>query len=505
MHRGTTLKNGARVAIAVAAVATLPAASAAQAPTLSLQEAVDIARRNNPAFLSVRNDAGPADWDVRQAYAGVLPTASASVSGQYQAPGTPNFGIFTADELGIGKTPAYYYSAYRLGLNLNISPSTLFEMRRARAARQATDANIDAQGFQLASDVTVAYLGALRATDAVALAERQVAEADETLELAQARVDVGEAIPLDARQARVGMGRARVTLLQAENLEESQLRRLAQQLGVQLPDTVALTSEFEVFEPYWQLEELVAQAMPSHPQLVSARANASAAKASLREQQGSYLPSLNLSAAWSGFARETGDPQRMIQDARDDFADARENCEFWNTLSSGLSSPLPGRPADCSEIALTPEMEQQLLARNDAFPFDWTDQPLTVTATVSLPIFTGFTRQLQVAQARNRAEDADYQRKAAELDLRARIAERLSGLETAYETYQIELQNHEAAEGQVELARERYRLGAGTFLDLLNAQAIQATADRDLLNARYTFHEQLVALEAAVGRPLERR
>lgn len=505
MVRGTTPKSGFRGALALAALLALPGTAAPQAPGLSLADAVEIARRNNPAFLSVRNDAGPADWDVRQAYAGILPTASASVSGQYQAPGTPNFGIFTADELGIGKTPSYYYSSYRLGLNLSLSPGTLFEMRRARAARQATDATIDAQGFQLASEVTVAYLSALRARDAVVLTERQVAEAEATLESARARVEVGEAIPLEERQAQVGHGRAQVALLRARNLEETELNRLAQQLGVQLPADVSLTSEFEVFEPQWSAEALVAEAMAAHPQLVAARASASAARAGLRQQQGNYLPSLSLSAAWSGFARETGDPDRLIQDARDQVASSRDNCEFWNRVSSGLSEPLPGRPQNCSEIVLTPDMEQRILERNDAFPFDWNDQPLTVTATVSLPIFTGFSRQLQVAQARNRAEDAEYQRRAAELEVRTRVAERLSGLRTAYDTYQIELQNHEAAEGQVDLARERYRLGAGTFLDLLNAQAIQAQADGDLLNARYSFHEQLVALEAAVGRPLERR
>ncbi|HUH13186.1 MAG TPA: TolC family protein, partial [Longimicrobiales bacterium] len=197
-----------------------------------------------------------------------------------------------------------------------------------------------------------------------------------------------------------------------------------------------------------------------------------------------------------------GDPDRLIESARDNVAAQRESCEFWNTLSSGLDSHLPGYPRDCSKLVLSPEQEALALRNNDVFPFGWNEQPMTFSATVSLPLFTGFSRQLQVAQARDRAEDADYQRRAAELNLRATLAERLGGLQVAYDIYGIEQANYQAAQDQVELARERYRLGAGTFLDLLTAQSIQATADRDLLDARYRFHEQLVVLEAAVGRQL---
>jgi outer membrane protein TolC len=55
---------------------------------------------------------------------------------------------------------------------------------------------------------------------------------------------------------------------------------------------------------------------------------------------------------------------------------------------------------------------------------------------------------------------------------------------------------------QLELAQERYRLGAASFLELLEAQSSMATAERDYLNARYRFHGALWALEASVGERL---
>jgi outer membrane protein TolC len=52
------------------------------------------------------------------------------------------------------------------------------------------------------------------------------------------------------------------------------------------------------------------------------------------------------------------------------------------------------------------------------------------------------------------------------------------------------------------LARERYRLGAGSILELTQAQSTKARADQAHLNAIYSFHENLATLEAAVGRQL---
>ena len=59
-----------------------------------------------------------------------------------------------------------------------------------------------------------------------------------------------------------------------------------------------------------------------------------------------------------------------------------------------------------------------------------------------------------------------------------------------------------ASAEQLELQQERYRLGAGSILELTQAQAGKARADQAHLAAVYAFHENLVALENAVGRSL---
>ena len=57
----------ARVIAVIAAVAAVPLAAQEAVPSpLSLADALEIARGNNPSFLQIRNDEALADWDVRQ-------------------------------------------------------------------------------------------------------------------------------------------------------------------------------------------------------------------------------------------------------------------------------------------------------------------------------------------------------------------------------------------------------------------------------------------------------
>ncbi|NIP82688.1 MAG: hypothetical protein GWM90_27100, partial [Gemmatimonadetes bacterium] len=48
----------------------------------------------------------------------------------------------------------------------------------------------------------------------------------------------------------------------------------------------------------------------------------------------------------------------------------------------------------------------------------------------------------------------------------------------------------------------RYRLGAASFLELMEAETLKARADREYLLGVYAFQEALTALEAAVGQDL---
>ena len=74
--------------------------------------------------------------------------------------------------------------------------------------------------------------------------------------------------------------------------------------------------------------------------------------------------------------------------------------------------------------------------------------------------------------------------------------------QTAYQAIGVQGTSRAAAQDQLRLAQDRYRLGAGTALEVSDAQNAVQQAEGDYVNAVYDYHKAIVALEAAVGRPL---
>jgi outer membrane protein len=469
--------------------------------TLTLDDAVRLAVRNNPGFLQTANDQSVADWAYQESWGQFLPAVTTSLSGQYLAPGSPSFGIFNSSDLGLAVTD-YYFSGYNLNLSYSLSGNSFFRVASAKATQRATEARVRAAEYDLESAVTAQYLIGLRARDRVEVAQRQLERAQENYELAQARVDVGAAIPTDAKQAEVERGRAEVAVLEEENLFRTEKLRLLEQIGVPAEDDFVMVSEFEIFEPEWTREFLVGRALEIHPSLRAYRAQESSGTAQVRQAWSSYFPNLFFQASWSGRARQIGDQDYLLNQARSSVEGSAANCQTWNQISAGLSQPLDDYPRDCSRYVLTPADEAAILANNDVFPFNFRSEPLSLYLQVSLPVFQGFTRQRQVAEARAAEEDARLDRRAAELRVQTAVTQAYDELTTAVQVVEIESRNREVAAEQLELARERYRLGAGAYLELLEAQSSTAAADRDFLDARYRFHGAIWRLEAAVGERL---
>src|SRR5690348_10469562 len=105
--------------------------------TLTLDEALLLARQNNPAYLTTANERRSADAQVRQAYSALLPSSTAQFYTGYQQSGQ----IFVSG----GSLPVQsdqLQSQYYLGLNYRLNAGSLVQPRAARANRVAADADI---------------------------------------------------------------------------------------------------------------------------------------------------------------------------------------------------------------------------------------------------------------------------------------------------------------------------------------------------------------------------
>ena len=468
--------------------------------SLSLDEAVMIARRNSPLLQAELNNTEAAEWDIKAAYGALIPSASAVSSFSWQGSGEEQFGSVTLSDLGFGNQPSYLFSSYRLGLSYTIDGRILMALPQAKANREAQVAQGEVAGAQTVFLVTQAYLEVLRQGEALALARQELERAQGNLRLAQGQLEVGSGTPMDTRQAEVAVGRARVQVLVSENNVRTGKFRLAQQMGLDPQDGFQLSTAFDLAEPFWTEEELTDLALERNPNLKSLRASRRAQGYSVKMAKAAFFPTLSLSAGTSGFAREATNPDYLVAQAEYSILGQVAQCEQTNDLYSRLADPLP--PLDCSQFVFTDDMRQRIVNQNDAFPFDFVRQPPSASLSISLPIFQGRRRQRDLEVARIAEEDVRHQLRNSELTLKADIASGLATLRTAYEAALIEEDNQVWADEQLRLAQERYRLGLSTFLELVEAETVKASADQARLAAIFAYHDALASLESVIGTSL---
>ena len=474
--------------------------------SLSLGEALEQARANSPAYRQALNDAGPAKWGVRNAYGNLLPSLVASSDFGYTGSGQSNFG----GGLTL-PTSAFLTSGYSVGLEWQVSGRALHAPSQQRALQRATDEDISAAGIRLTAEISTQYLTTLQATAQVAVARQQVRRNEDFLELAKARHRVGQTTLLDVRQAEVTKGTSDVVLLRAIQSESEAKLDLLRRMGVEPPlpiEQIVLSDSFRVVQPELRLDSLLALSERQNPQLRSLRAREHAAGLDVRAAKTDFLPSLSLRAGWSGFTQQFTNENLLLGETLASAQTRAEDCQFNNAVRSGLS--LGGETSNCFAAAgladgggaLLEPVAQQIRSQNSVFPFSYTGQPFGANLTISLPIFTGFSRSLRLSQSRAQEDDVEEELRASRLQVRTDVHSRYLAVQTSFQAIGVQVTSREAAQDQLRLAQDRYRLGAGTALEVTDAQTAVQQAESDYVNAVYDYHKAIAALEAAVGRPL---
>jgi outer membrane protein len=464
---------------------------------LSLADAVALARQHNPAYRQTIHDRSPAAWGVRNAWSSLwLPSVTASGGVGYAGPGEQNF--LTSS---FSQSVSTWSSNYSFLLDWTLNGQTLSQPGLKKAQLNAADADVVGAETNLVTAVTQQYLTVLQARDNAEVARQQLDHDEQFQKLAQARYEVGRASLIDVRQAQVARGTAEVVLLRARTAVQVEKLRLFQQIGVSAPvdlGTVQLTDTFSVQTPTWRLTDLLGMAEQQNPSLKALRERERAAGWGVKAASSSWGPSVSLSAGWSGFTQKLSDVNPTIGAIRasaqtDSLACAYENAAWLNSGQTQLN---------CAVLTNTAVQEQAFRDQNSRYPFHFTPQPFQARLTVTIPLWRNFQQPLQVSQAKAQQQDLQESVRARGLQVQTDVSQAYLTLETAFQTIAIQDTNRTAAREQLQLATERYRVGSGTFFELLDAQVAGLRAETDYINAVYDYHKALAALEAAVGRPL---
>jgi len=122
--------------------------------------------------------------------------------------------------------------------------------------------------------------------------------------------------------------------------------------------------------------------------------------------------------------------------------------------------------------------------------------------TLSWTLFNGFTRENQQVLAAVQRDLAEARADDSRRQVNASLTQQIAALGTSFTQIGIATDNVAAATEDVRVQQERYRVGAGTILDLLTSQASLTQAQTDLVQARFNYLIARAQLEALVGRAL---
>ena len=130
--------------------------------------------------------------------------------------------------------------------------------------------------------------------------------------------------------------------------------------------------------------------------------------------------------------------------------------------------------------------------------------PYSYNLGVSLnyTIFSGYARENAIAQAQISAENAQANIKDQKLQAQQTIVTQLGALHNAEERIRLQQISVTASREDLRVSQQRYALGAGTFLDVLNSQSSLIAAQQALIQARLDYRNARAQIEQVIGRDL---
>jgi len=123
----------------------------------------------------------------------------------------------------------------------------------------------------------------------------------------------------------------------------------------------------------------------------------------------------------------------------------------------------------------------------------------SASLSMTLNVFNGFADQANLESGSLNYRIAEEDATDLRRNIRLRVEQALLSLQAWKEITAINGDNLVSAQEDLRLAQERYRVGAGTLLDIITAQVNVTRAKATLVNAKYESMKAQASLEAAMG------
>ena len=433
------LPAGAAAQVADSARAVIPAIDTAGIPRVTLAEALRLSEQVQPSVVQAQAAVENADARIRTARAQYLPSLTLNSSTNRSFSGVPSR-VDPNTGLAVGSSSG----SLSMSLNSSVDLFTGFrrgaETRAARASGEAAEASLVDARYRQALTTTNQFFDALSARQLLAVRAASVRRAEEQLKVSVNKLAAGSATRSDSLRSRVTLGNAQLQLIQAQSALATAEANLARLIGRTGRVAAADDSAFSVRPPALDTAAIRSEAEARSPQLQAAVASADAASASYRASRSAYWPTLSL----SGNVGLSGSSSR--------------DYDLYNNRSVSLG--------------------------------------------LSWPLFNRFQREQNIETQRNALLVAESQAQEAARAVSADVTAQLAQLEAASARITITQMSVLAAQEDLRVQQERYRLGASTIVDLLTSQEALDQAEVDVVNARFDYLRARAQIEAIIGRSL---
>lgn len=311
------------------------------------------------------------------------------------------------------------------------------DLKSSRASVESAEATETVARFRTALETDAAYFAVLANRDLSQVSTDRLKRAQEQLGIARVRVSAGEAIASDSLQLLLEVSRAQLAMLSRDSAMITSRLRLGRMIGLSGPaDAAPIDSAKPPPLPFTE-QEAIAEMRRRGPDVEASRADERSANAIVGAQKERYFPEVTLGATSGRYDSQL-------------FPSALKRSQY--------------------------------------------------AVTVAIPFWNGGARELAVARARAdrdvaRATRADRERGAAQV-----MAEAYHGYITSRSGVDLALIGVAAATENYRVQRARYREGATTILDLLEAQVALSESEAALIQSRYSTRLALAQIEALLGR-----
>jgi outer membrane protein TolC len=381
--------------------------------TITLQDALQRARQNDPQYRSVITDLGLAREDRVQARAGLLPGVNYNASFIYTE-GTGHPASCQNSPAGCPKFIANngvheYISQANAHEALSLTNVADYRRSSALLAQARAKAEVAARG--LVVTVTQAYYGLVVAQRKYANIQRAAAEAARFLDISQKLEAGGEVAHADVLKAHIQSQQQQRDVQEAQIAMERSRLDLAVLLFPDFNQNFTVVDDLQTPEPLPTFAETEAAGKKNNPDLRAALAAYQASSHEVTAAWGGLLPSLSL-----------------------DY--------FYGIDSNQFAIRTDG-------------------VRNIGY---------STVATLQIPIFSWGSDRSKLKQAELRRDQAHVELNFAQKQLLSHLREFYSEAETARSEMESLASSAEMAAESMRLTTMRYQAGESTVLEVVDAQ-----------------------------------